>query len=146
MVFRNFFAKLAIIRFARATSTLLEGGVSLIVALEQAKTVVGHPIIEQLIETSRQKVMEGKKLSHCFENHPLIPPLVPRMLAIAEQGGKLAFTLDQISGIYEGELEGSLANFTQLAQPILLLILGGVVGFVLLAVLLPLTDVGSFAS
>lgn len=143
---RNFFAKLALIRFARAASTLLQGGVSLIAALEQAKTVMGHPILEKLVETARQKVAEGKKLSLCFENHPLIPPLVPRMLAIAEEGGKLAFTLDQISGIYEAELEGSLANFTQLAQPILLLVLGGIVGFVLLAVLLPLTDVGSFAS
>jgi general secretion pathway protein F/type IV pilus assembly protein PilC len=68
------------------------------------------------------------------------------MIAIAQQGGRLPFMMQQISQIYEEELETFLAHFAAMAQPILLLILGGLVGFVLLSVLLPLTDVSSFTT
>ena len=68
------------------------------------------------------------------------------MLAIAEQSGKLSFTMHQVAQIYEEELEIALSFFTSAAQPILLLFLGALVGFVLLSVLLPLTDVSSFGT
>ncbi len=68
------------------------------------------------------------------------------MLGIAEEGGKLPFMMGQIAQIYEEELERSLAHFTTVAQPVLLLVLGAIIGFVLLSVLIPLTDVSSFAT
>ena len=143
---RPLFAKVSLIRFARASATLLEGGLSLMAVLAQAKTVIRHPILEKVIARAEERIAEGEPLSSCFENVPIIPPLVPRMLGIAEQSGKLSFTLQQIAQIYEEELETTLANFANLAQPILLLFLGALVGFVLLSVLLPLTDVSSFVS
>ncbi|HLB53109.1 MAG TPA: type II secretion system F family protein [Chlamydiales bacterium] len=144
--FKPLLAKVALIRFTRSMATLLEGGVPLLGALTQARTSIYHVDLERLVATAEQKIAEGTHLSLCFENQPLIPPLVPRMFAIAEQSGKFSFTMQQIAQIYEEELEIALANFANFAQPILLLILGGLVGFVLLSVLLPLTDVGSFAT
>lgn len=143
---KTLFAKVAFVRFARASAALLAGGLSLIATLSQARTVMRHPILERVVARAEAKIAEGEPLSSCFENHPLIPPLIPRMLGIAEQSGKLTFTMQQIAQIYEEELETSLTYFANLAQPVLLLFLGALVGFVLLSVLLPLTDVGSFVN
>jgi general secretion pathway protein F len=140
------FAKVAFVRFCRASATLLEGGLPLIEAFYQARKVMGHPILERVIESAEERISQGDPIHLPFENHPLIPPLIPRMISIAEEGGKLPFMMRQIAQIYEEDLEKSLTAFTTVAQPALLLTLGVVIGFVLLSVLLPLTDVSSFAT
>ncbi|MBI3508943.1 MAG: type II secretion system F family protein [Chlamydiia bacterium] len=140
------FAKIAFVRFCRASATLLEGGVPALSAFPQARRVMRHPALERVIAGAEQKLMQGEPFYAGLEGHPLIPSLVPRMIAIAEQGGRLPFMMSQIAHIYEEELEASFSHFTALAQPLLLLLLGAIVGFVLLSVLLPLTDVSSFAT
>jgi general secretion pathway protein F len=144
--FKNLLAKIAFARFCRATATLLEGGLPAMTAFAQARSVMRHPLLEAVIAKAEERISEGEPLHVPFQNHPLIPPLVPRMIAIAQQGGRLGFMMQQIAQIYEDELETYLIRFASLAQPILLLVLGGIVGFVLLSVLLPLTDVSSFVS
>lgn len=143
---KHFFAKVALIRFCQAASTLLEGGLPLITAFSQARSVMRHPQLEEVMAQAEEKISQGAPLSSPFVGQPFIPPLVPRMLGIAEQSGKLSFTMHQIAQIYEDELEATLSYFAQAAQPILLLVLGALVGFVLLSVLLPLTDVSSFVA
>jgi general secretion pathway protein F len=143
---KNFFAKVALIRFCRASATLLEGGLPLMTALSQARSVMRHPQLEHIVAVAEERISQGATLSAPFEGQQLIPPLVPRMLAIAEQSGKLPLTFHQMAQIYEDELETTLAYFSSAAQPILLLVLGALVGFVLLSVLLPLTDVSAFAA
>jgi general secretion pathway protein F/type IV pilus assembly protein PilC len=142
----HLFAKVALIRFFRATSTLLSGSVPIVSAFSQARTTMGHPILERVIEKAEHLIAQGEPIHLPFASHPLIPPLVPRMLAIAEKGGNLDGMMRQIAEIYEEELETTLAHFSTVAQPILLLFLGAIVGFVLLSVLIPLTDVSTFAS
>lgn len=105
-----------------------------------------HPVLEKVIAEAEEKIAQGTSIQSTFQNHPLIPPLIPRMIGIAEEGGKLPFMMKQIAQIYEEELEKSLAYFATVAQPALLLILGAIIGFVLLSVLLPMTDVSSFAT
>ncbi len=141
---RAFFAKIALVRFARAASALLEGGLPLLSAFARARTVMRHLVLQDVIAKAEERISQGESISQPFLHHPLIPPLVPRMLSLAEQGGNLSFTLEQIAQMYEEEVESGLTRFAELAQPILLLVLGGLVGFVLLSVLLPLTDVSGF--
>jgi general secretion pathway protein F/type IV pilus assembly protein PilC len=117
----------------------------LIQAFNQARFVMRHPLLEPIIARAEEKIAQGESIQAAIQD-PLIPPLIPRMLGIAEQGGKLPYMMRQIAEIYEEELERALAHFTTVAQPVLLLILGAVIGFVLLSVLLPLTDVSSFAA
>lgn len=145
-ILKTLFAKIALIRFSRALGTLLEGGLPLLSALAQGRSVMRHPLLEEAILNSEKKVAQGASLSSCFQDHPEIPPLVPRMLSIAEKSGNFSFTMRQIAEIYEEELESILSQFVNLAQPVLLLVLGAIVGFVLLSVLLPLTDVSSFVN
>ncbi len=143
---KSLFAKVAFVRFCRATSTLVEGGLPLIAAFNQARIVMRHPPLEKIVSLAEEKISQGEPLHVPFQNNPLIPPLIPRMLGIAEEGGKIPFMMQQIASIYEDELEKTLSHFATVAQPILLLILGAIIGFVLLSVLLPMTDVSSFAT
>lgn len=143
---KHLFAKVAFVRFSRAASTLIDGGLPLIQAFAHARKVLNHPPLEQLIQQAEERISQGESLQTTFQNHSLIPPLIPRMLGIAEEGGKVPFMMRQIAEIYEEELDRNLQQFSTLAQPILLLVLGGIIGFILLSVLLPLTDVSSFAA
>ncbi len=145
-ILNRFLAKIAFVRFSRAVATLLEGGLPLINAFAQARSVLRHSALEQVIAAAEGRIAHGEPLSAPFANQPLIPPLVARMLGIAEQSGKLSFTMQQIAEIYEDELETTLTRFASLAQPALLLFLGGLIGFILLSVLLPLTDVSTFVN
>lgn len=143
---KSFFAKVAFVRFCRAVATLLEGGVPLIQAFSQARLLMKHPLLEKIVAQAEEKISQGASIHGSFQNHPLIPPLIPRMISIAEEGGKLPFMMKQIAQIYEEELEKTLTHFATVAQPVLLLVLGTIIGFVLISVLLPLTDVSSFAT
>lgn len=143
---KDLFAKVAFVRFFRAAATLLEGSLPLIQAFDQARRVMRHPELELVIGSAEEKIAQGESIHKSFANNPLIPPLIPRMIAIAEEGGNLPFMMQQIAQIYEEELEKNLTRFATLAQPVLLLILGTIIGFVLLSVLLPMTDVSSFAT
>lgn len=143
---KSLLAKVAFVRFSRAVATLLEGGLPIIQAFDQARKVMKHPKLEAVIAKAEEQIAQGEAIHSPFENQPLIPPLIPRMIAIAEEGGKLPFMMKQIAEIYEEELEKTLTHFATVAQPLLLLVLGIIIGFVLLSVLLPMTDVSSFAT
>lgn len=143
--FKKVLERVALVRFSRAMATLLDGGVPILEAIDQAKDVMKHPLLEEAMERVKAGVEEGEKIYSCFEKEAVVPPLIPRMVAIAEEGGSLPFMMKQIGGIYEEELERMLTRFGSAIQPVLLLVLGCIIGFVLLSVLLPLTDVSSFA-
>jgi general secretion pathway protein F len=143
---KNIAIKVSLSRFFRATATLLEGGLPLIEAFKQARVLMKHPPLEKVLATAEVRIAQGESIQATFQNQPLIPPLVPRMIGIAEQGGKLPFMMEQIASIYEDDLEKTLTHFSAVAQPVLLLILGVIIGLILLSVLLPLTDVSSFAT
>ncbi len=142
---KDLWAKVALARFFRGTATLLEGGLPALSAMGQAEKMLRHPGMEASMRSALQQIEEGETLQDALLGKPFIPPLVPRMLGIAQAGGDLASMMHQIASIYEEDLEKSFARITALIQPILLLVLGAMVGFVLLSVLLPLTDVSSFA-
>ncbi len=133
-----------LIRFSGVLSTLLSNKVPFLESLSFAKNAMYHPIFEAVITRAESKVEEGKKLSDELKSSPLMPPLFVRMLAVGEEGGEVDIMLKHLSQIYAEDLEKSLQRFTSLLQPILLLFMGFVVGLVVLSVLLPLTDAGSF--
>jgi len=136
--------KLAIIRFSRSLSALLEGGVSFIYALRSAIKVMKHAYLEDRLKEVENKMLEGASFSAELEKIPLIPSFMIRMVSIAEKSGNLPFILKQVAEIEEEDLSNNLSQLTSIIQPVILLFLGLIVGVVLLAVLIPLTDVSSF--
>lgn len=134
----------AMARFSRTMGTLLQGGVTIIQALQISRKVMKNPFLEQVLVHAEARIIEGSLLSKELKKSPLIPSLVPRMLAIGEEGGNSALMFQKVADFYEEEVEKALSRLTALAQPVILVIMGGVVGFIMLAVLLPLTDVSAF--
>lgn len=135
--------KLAIFRFSRSFAVLLSSGISYVDGLKLSKEVMKHPLLEEDVERAAEKVCEGEKLSSALSGGRF-PSLVLRLLAIAEESAKTEDMLFNIALIYEDELDSKLHRLAAVAQPILLVALGIIVGFIVLSVLLPLTDVGSF--
>ncbi|MEI8300045.1 MAG: type II secretion system F family protein [Chlamydiota bacterium] len=131
-------------RFCRALSVMLSSSVPLIEALKLSKKVMNHLYFEEVITQAEKKIMQGKKLSEEMAKSPYIPSLVIRMLAISEEAGNTSEMLANIAHIYEEDLDKTITRFTSMLQPIMLLFLAIVVGIVILSILLPLTDVGSF--
>lgn len=134
----------AMARFCRTMGTLLQGGVSIIRALQIARLVMHNPFLEKIVEEAEKKIIEGSLLSRELQKSPLIPSLVPRMLAIGEEGGSAPTMFNKIADLYEDEVEKNLTRVTALAQPVILVVMGAIVGMIMLAVLLPLTDINAF--
>lgn len=140
---RSVLMEAALIRFCRSSSILLAGGVSLVQALTISRKATKHALVEEAVAEAEKHIVEGESLSSRLKASPYMPPLVARMLSIAEETGKLAEMFKNLSDIYDEELERSLHHITTFLQPALLIVLGGVVGLVILSILLPLTDVSS---
>jgi general secretion pathway protein F len=136
----------ALVRFCRALAMLLQAGVPLLEALRLVKNVIKNPLLEQGITEAEAKIIRGERLSHALKAIPLMPALVVRLIALAEETGKMQEACNHLADIYEEEVEKYLAQLTTFLQPALLITLGAVVGLVVLSILLPLTDVSSFLS
>jgi general secretion pathway protein F len=133
----------ATVRFCRTSSLLLKGGTPLLQALSLTRAVLKNRVLESALTQVEHSVSEGEPLSKQIEKTRLMPPLVPRMLAIGEKTGENAAMLHHIATLCEEDLSRTLQRYTTLLQPILLIILGLLIGIVVLSILIPLTDVGS---
>ncbi len=136
--------EISISRFVHTLGTLLDGGVNLVEGLELSKGTILSTALEEVVSRAREKIMQGSSLSVELAKSVLLPPIVIRMLSIGEESGSMSHTLEKLSDIYESKVEKTLTRLTTLASPIMLLIMGIVIGSIMLAVLLPLTDVSSF--
>ena len=143
-IFKNLVIQTAIARFCRTMSTLLQGGLSMIDSLRVARGVMGNKTLEAEVEKAEHKIIEGSSLSQELGRSKWTPSLVPRMLAVGEESGTLVVMLGKIAEIYEHEIEKTLDRIMALSQPVILIVMGLVIGTVLLAILLPLTDMSSF--
>ena len=143
-LFRTLIIQTSLARFCRTLATLQQGGLSMIDSLQLARQVIPNPALAAAIEEAEARVVEGASLAHELQKNPLIPKLVGQMLRVGEESGDLRPMLAQIADLYEGEVERTLTRLTAIAQPAILLVMGGIVGIIMLAVLLPLTDVSAF--
>ncbi len=135
----------AVARFCRTMGTLLQGGLNMIESLRISRGVMRNVVIEKEIQLAEGKIIEGHALSRELGRSSYIPQMVSRMLAVGEEAGTNVAMLNRIAEMYEQEIEKTLDQLMALAQPIILIVMGLVIGTVLLAILLPLTDVSSFA-
>ena len=135
----------AVARFCRTMGTLLQGGLSMIDSLRISRGIMRNIVLENEILAAEGKIIEGHSLSHELRKSAYVPQLIGRMLAVGEESGTSVVMLNRIADMYEQELEKTLDRVMALAQPIILIVMGMVIGTVLLAILLPLTDVSSFS-
>lgn len=134
---------IAIARFSRTLGTLVKNGVPLLKAMAIVRTVAGNVVLRQAVDEVSQEVSEGQGLSKPLAKRKIFPPTMVRMVSAGEQSGSLDEMLLRLSDLTESEVASRLTVLTSLIEPLMILFLGVVVGFVVLSVLLPIFEMSS---
>ena len=134
-----------ITRFTRTMATLQAGGLTTIESLRIGRAVIGNIVLEEEIKKAEDKIIEGSSMSTEFSKSKWIPKMVSRMISVGEDTGNTQLIFNKIADMYEEEVEKSLERVMALSQPVILIVMGTIIGMVMLAILLPLTDVSSFS-
>lgn len=132
--------KIAVARFSRTLGTLLESGVPLLASLEIVRNIVGNSLISDAIQKAGNEVREGQSLSAPLARSGLFPAISVEMISVGEQSGNLEPMLYRIAEAYEKEVESSITMLTSLLEPIMILVMGLAVGFIVVSILLPIFE------
>jgi type IV pilus assembly protein PilC len=125
-------------QFARTLSTLLQNGVPVLTALKITEQVMPNHIIKEAVAKAREEVTDGKTLAQPLARGKVFPQLMVDLVKIGEETGDVPGALANIAETYESELQVSLRAMTNLIEPILIILMALVVGFLLMSVLLPM--------
>jgi len=140
-VFGKLHHKICMARFSRTMGTLLTSGVPILQAMETVAGTVGNTIMSDAVLEARARIREGDRIGDPLEESRLFPPMVVHMIGVGEESGSLDFMLQKIADFYEAEVEAQLASLTAALEPIMIVSLGFVVGFIVISMFLPLVDV-----
>jgi general secretion pathway protein F len=130
----------AIARFARILGTLLAGGVPLLTALEIVKNLLGNQVLIKVVEDARVAIREGESIAAPLQKSGQFPPVVTRMIAVGERSGQLEGMLENVAAAYENEVEMKVTRLTTLMEPLMILLMGGAVGFIVFSILMPILE------
>ncbi len=136
-VFGDLLTKQSLARFSQTFSTLLASGVPVVRCLEVTRTVLGNRLLENTVDDVRAKILEGADIAGPIKASGVFPPLVGYMIAVGEQSGELDSMMAQVGESYDLEVEIATQKFTSLIEPILIVFLAVLVGFIVLAILWP---------
>jgi type IV pilus assembly protein PilC len=137
-VFGILFKKVALSRFARTFSTLVKSGVPILGAMEIVSDTSGNLVISNIVNSARDSVRNGDSLSEPFTKSTVFPPMVVKMMAIGERSGALDALLEKIAEFYDQQVEAEVKGLTSMIEPIMIAIMGVIVGGIVLAVFLPI--------
>ncbi len=130
--------KVALARFARTLSTLLVGGIPLLHALDIVKHVVMNSVLKNAIEEGRTSIREGQSVAEPLKRSGHFPPLLVHMIAVGEKSGELEQMLSRAADAYDNEVEASVSALSSIMEPMMIIFMGGVVLFIVMAILLPI--------
>lgn len=144
-VYGRFRRVVAVTRFARTLGTLLSSGVPLLTSLDIARAVLGNAVLEQAVVAARTEVREGRSLRDALRASGQFPAAVCQMVGVGEESGALDVMLLKVAEAFEAQVEAAVVTLTSLLEPLMILAMGLAVGFVVLAVLLPIFEMSQFA-
>lgn len=136
----RFVRLVAVSRFSKTLGTLLTGGVPLLTALDISRAVLGNAVLERAVEQVRDDVREGRSLRDALRATRQFPSVMCQMVGVGEESGSLDELLLKVSDAFEGQVEAAVATLTSLLEPLMILGMGLAVGFVVLAILLPIFE------
>jgi type IV pilus assembly protein PilC len=139
-LFGDLLRKLSIARFARTMSTLMKSGIKTPQGLEIVAATAGNAVVERTILTAKDYVMRGERLSAPLGNGGVFPDMVVQMIAVGEETGHVDDMLLKIADFYDTEVEAVIKALTSIIEPILIVVLGVLVGFVAVSVISPIYD------
>ena len=137
-VMGNVMRKIAVARFCRTMSTLLASGVPILDGLEITAKTSGNAIIEEAIMTTRKSIERGETIAAPLKQTAVFPPMVVQMIGVGEATGALDTMLSKIADFYEEEVDAAVAGLLTLLEPLMIAVLGGVVGGIVIAMYMPI--------
>ncbi len=132
----------SISRLTSTLATMLASGVQLLDAMDVAKRVMNNRVLEQAVEGARQNIREGETIAEPLKRSGEFPALVTHMIAVGERSGEMEEMLRRIGNIYDGEVDRVITRFTSLLEPIMILVMGVLVFCIVVAILLPIFEMG----
>ena len=136
---------IAIARFSRTLATLLGAGVALLGAMDIVKNVLGNAVLEKVVADAIGSIKEGQSIAEPLKRSGQFPPIVTHMITIGEKSGQLEEMLENVSNAYDLEVETRVQVLTSLLEPLMIVFMGGAVGFIAFSILMPLIQMSSFA-
>jgi type IV pilus assembly protein PilC len=130
--------KVTMARFSRTLSTLVSAGVDIIKALEITGQTAGNWVIEEALADVRAKVHEGVPIAQPLVDNPIFPPMVSQMVKIGEETGELEKMLGKIADFYEDEVDAAIQSLTSIVEPLMMIMVGCMVGVIVIAMYLPM--------
>lgn len=139
-ILKTVILKIAIARFARTFASLMSSGVTVLDALEVTGGAIGNKVIEAELKEAAKAVKNGKQLSEPLSNSKHFPPIVSQMLAIGEETGQIDTILVKVADFYEEEVEATIDGLSSLIEPLMIVVLGGMVGMIAASVMGPIAS------
>jgi general secretion pathway protein F len=130
-------------RFARTLGTLLQNGVPTLTALEIVQNVIGNTILAEAVRKARENVREGESVADPLRRSGLFPPVVVQMVAVGEKSGELEKMLLKVADSFDRTIDNRIAGLLSLLQPLIILVMAGVIGFIVVAIMLPIIDMSA---
>jgi type IV pilus assembly protein PilC len=138
--------KVAVARFSQNMSILLSSGVPILDGLAITAKTAGNKVIERAIMTARVSISQGKTVAEPLRESKVFPPMVCQMVAIGENTGALDSMLKKVADFFEDEVDNAVANLTSLMEPVIMVVLGVILGGLVIAMYLPIFQLGSLVS
>jgi type IV pilus assembly protein PilC len=135
--------RVAVAKFTRTLGTLMTSGVPILEGLIIVAKTAGNKIVEEAIMQTRQSVSEGKTLAEPLTKSKVFPAMVTQMISVGEATGALDNMLNKIADFYDEEVDSAVAALTSMLEPMLMIFLGTTVGFVIIAMYMPIFQMGS---
>ena len=139
-ILKNLVTKIAVARFTRTFAALIGAGVSVVEALKVTSRAVGNDVYRKAIEEAAAQVVNGKQLSEAIEGNKLFPGIVPQMLAVGEETGQTDTVLVKVADFYDEEVDAIIDSLSSILEPVMIVIMGGMVGLVAASVMGPIAS------
>jgi type IV pilus assembly protein PilC len=140
-VFGNLFQKVALSRFSRNLGTMLRSGVPILQSLDIVAATTANIVLERAINDVQDSVRRGESLAGPLSKHWVFPPMVVQMLAVGEDTGAMDTMLEKIAEFYDQEVEATTEALTSLIEPLMIAVLGGIIGSMIIALYMPIFKV-----
>ena len=140
-IFGPLVRKVAMARFTRTLGTMISSGVPILDALEMMAKTAGNSVVEKAIRYTKEKISEGKTIVQPLAETKVFPPMVVQMIGVGEATGAMDQMLTKIADFYDDEVDAAVAGLTSLIEPVMMVVLGGVVGGFLVAMYLPIFSI-----
>jgi len=137
-VFGQLLMKAAVARFSRTLGTLIKAGVNILTALEICAKTAGNMVIETAISRCRTSIQAGESLAKPLDESGVFPPMVVRMIEVGEKTGAIDTMLSKVADFYEDQVDAAVEGLTSLIEPLLIVFLGVVIGFIVIAMFMPM--------